>query len=153
MVGSDDCQEGLHQCFWLSPPASPALLRGSPAPPDQTPQDTDLLTTERTELTSGQVSPAQSPDLLGGLQGVGQRPLCLLRASFCRSRVPNCPLGSDPSCRCTPSGAPRQRVKWPAAAGRWEPIVAIFNLIKAVSTIDFGSFNYWPVMASGSTDL
>lgn len=30
----------------------------------------------------------------------------------------------------------------PSATGRWEPIMAIFNLIKAVSTIDFSSFNY-----------
>lgn len=72
--------------------------------------------------------------------GGGPNPL---RASFCRSQVPNCPLGSDPSRHdCTPSGVLSRRVKWPAAAGRREPVTAIFNLIKAVSTIDFGSFNY-----------
>lgn len=66
-----------------------------------------------------------------------------LRASFCRSLVPNCPPGSDPSRHgCAPSGMLSRRVKWPAASGRWEPVTAIFNLIKAVSTIDFGSFNY-----------
>lgn len=66
-----------------------------------------------------------------------------LRASFCRSLVPNCPPGSDPSRHgCAPSGVLSRRVKWPAASGRWEPVTAIFNLIKAVSTIDFGSFNY-----------
>lgn len=66
-----------------------------------------------------------------------------LRASFCRSLVPNCPPGSDPSRHgCAPSGMLSRRVKRPAASGRWEPVTAIFNLIKAVSTIDFGSFNY-----------
>lgn len=46
----------------------------------------------------------------------------------------------------------RERVKW-SAAMLFELIRDIFNLIKVVSTIDFGSFNYHAVMASGSTDL
>lgn len=46
----------------------------------------------------------------------------------------------------------RKRVKW-SAAMLFELIRDIFNLIKVVSTIDFGSFNYCAVMASGSTDL
>lgn len=46
----------------------------------------------------------------------------------------------------------RKRVKW-SAAMLFELIRDIFNLIKVVSTIDFGSFNYRAVMASGSTDL
>lgn len=46
----------------------------------------------------------------------------------------------------------RERVKW-SAAMLFELIRDIFNLIKVVSTIDFGSFNYRAVMASGSTDL
>lgn len=45
-----------------------------------------------------------------------------------------------------------ERVKW-SAAMLFELIRDIFNLIKVVSTIDFGSFNYRAVMASGSTDL
>lgn len=46
----------------------------------------------------------------------------------------------------------RERVKW-STAMLFELIRDIFNLIKVVSTIDFGSFNYRAVMASGSTDL
>jgi len=46
----------------------------------------------------------------------------------------------------------RERVKW-SAAMLFELIRDIFNLIKVVSTIDFGSFNYRAVMVSGSTDL
>lgn len=103
---------------------------------------------DRTELAlQGEgilaLSPPQPPGPARqqGVEGVGG-PIPLT-ASFCRSPVPNCPLGSDPSRHgCTPSGVHSRRVKWPAAAGRWEPITAIFNLIKAVSTIDFGSFNY-----------
>lgn len=86
-------------------------------------------------------SPAQPLGPAGG-RGRGAGPLPL-RACFCRSPVPNCPLGSDPSRHgLTRSGVLSRRVKRPAAAGHWEPITAIFNLIKAVSTIDFGGFNY-----------
>lgn len=56
------------------------------------------------------------------------------------ARSPTVPWGQIH--HATRSGVLSRRVKWPAAAGRWEPITAIFNLIKAVSTIDFGSFNY-----------
>lgn len=45
-----------------------------------------------------------------------------------------------------------ERVKW-STAMLLELIRDIFNLIKAVSAIDFGSFNYSAVTASGSTDL
>lgn len=89
------------------------------------------------------LSPPRPPGLAGRQEAEGGGGSNPLRASFCRSPVPNIPLGSDPSRHgCTPSGVLSRRVKWPAAAGRWEPVTAIFNLIKAVSTIDFGSFNY-----------
>lgn len=46
----------------------------------------------------------------------------------------------------------KEGVKWSVAV-LFEPIRDIFNLIKVVSTIDFGSFNYRSLMASGSSDL
>ena len=48
------------------------------------------------------------------------------RAAFCRSRSPTVPWGQIH--HATRSGLLRGRVKWPAAAGRWEPLTAIFNL-------------------------
>lgn len=124
--------------------------RGSAAHLQATSQDADFpAPTKQSACPSRRLPshcPAQPP---GGQQARHQEAgrqwlLYLLGASLSRSRVPNCPLGSDPSLGdCTPSGGHSRRVKWPvAAAGRWEPIMAIFNLIKAVSTIDFSSFNY-----------
>lgn len=65
-----------------------------------------------------------------------------LRASSCRSPVPNCPLGPIHHATAAPLQARPAEGQGPAPAGRREPLAAIFNLIKAVSTIDFGSFNY-----------
>lgn len=138
------------RCFSFSPPApTSSNSAGFSAPPsDLMPQDTDSqLLKERSQHCGewgGKASWPRPPSQAqpGSRGGAGRRPTPL-GASFCGILLPNRPLGSDPSHHgCTRSGVLSRRVKWSAAAGLWEPITAIFNLIKAVSTIDFGSFNY-----------
>lgn len=86
---------------------------------------------ERTELV-----------LQGAEAGRGGSGSVPLRASSCRSPVPDCPLGPIHHATAAPLQARPAEGQGPAPAGRREPLAAIFNLIKAVSTIDFGSFNY-----------
>lgn len=119
--------------------------RGSSATMHHRTQQSPGLPQQMASQLDASHCPAQPP---GGLQArhqeAGQTATGLLGASLSRSPVPNCPLRSDPSLGgCTPSGRRSRRVKWPiTTTGRWEPTTAIFNLIKAVSTIDFSSFNY-----------
>lgn len=109
-------------------------------------QDPGLPTSDRRKASWSHPPSPICPPFLGAQpdeQGAGQGGS---RASFlpellsAGARSPTVPWGQIH--HATRSGLLSGRVKWPAAAGRWEPITAIFNLIKAVSTIDFGSFNY-----------
>lgn len=111
----------IHPGFEVSSPLPPRLSREAALRPH--------IRFHRTQSwpCGGRVSgpqPPRAPDPAPpqGVEGaLAPFPSEPLSASFCRSPVPNCPPGSDPSRHgCTPSGMLRQRVSGPRllATGR-----------------------------------